>query len=106
MGELDAPKVEGEKSELSLFEDRVGQLAIKNLILCDVEDSKGGLAQAFLGELKDRLMDVAESNRGAFVVASLCKVPSKGRGSEEARQKDGQAQGIGRQRQGKRGIQG
>lgn len=74
--ELDAPKDEEDESELSLFEDRVGHLAIKNLILCDVEDSKGGLAQAFLDELKDRLMDVAQSNRGAFVVASLCKVPS------------------------------
>lgn len=72
------PTGEGKEGDLPLFEDRVGQLAIKNLILCDVEveDGKGGLAKAFFEKLQDRLMEIAQSNRGAFVVAALCKVPS------------------------------
>lgn len=73
--------VETEGDELSLFEDRVGHLAIKNLILCDVEDSEDrkdgeSIAKEFFDKLKDRLADIATSNRGAFVVAALCKVPS------------------------------
>ena len=34
-----------------------------------------GVARVFLDKLKDRLLEVAQSNRGAFVVAALCKVP-------------------------------
>ncbi|CAB9516634.1 Pumilio homolog 3 [Seminavis robusta] len=62
--------------EGSLYEDRVGHLAIKNLILCDVEEEEPLLAKAFCDKLKDQLMEIAKSNRGAFVVAALCKIPS------------------------------
>lgn len=60
----------------NLFEDRDGHLAIKNLILMDVEESPTLFAEAFSSRLAGRLFEVASSNRGAFVVASLCKVPS------------------------------
>jgi len=63
-----------------LFEDRIGQLAIKNLILTDAEPDEKGcealFAQSFVKLLCDKnlLADVGTSNRGAFVLASLCKV--------------------------------
>ena len=65
----------------SLFEDRVGHLAVKNLILCDVEidnskDQAGLVSAAIFNKLKNRLLEVAGSNRGAFVLSALCKVPS------------------------------
>lgn len=61
-----------------VFEDRVGHLAIKNLILCDVEDeddSSPNFASSLFHKLNDRLVEVAESNRGAFVLSALAKVP-------------------------------
>ena len=68
----------GEEGDLSLFEDRVGHLAMKNLILCDVEGGDSGrksLAREFFTKMQDRLLDVAKSNRGAFVLAAMCAVP-------------------------------
>ena len=65
-----------EQHDDNLFEDRVGHLAIKNLILADVENDSGTLlSKAFFNKFQGRLVDVAKSNRGAFVVAALCKVP-------------------------------
>lgn len=60
-------------AEESLFEDKVGHLAIKNLLLCDVDDEKALLATAFLKKMQSRFMDVAKSNRGAFVLTALLK---------------------------------
>jgi pumilio family protein 6 len=60
--------------ENSLFEDPIGHLAIKNLLLCDVDDQKAMFATAFYEKMHSRLMDVAKSNRGAFVLTALLKV--------------------------------
>ena len=51
-------------------------MAIKNLILSDVERETPLFSAKFLDRLGENLMDVAKSNRGAFVVSSLFKVPS------------------------------
>jgi hypothetical protein len=69
-----------------LLEDRSGHLAVKNLILTDAAasgDEDVG-ADSFSSELFERfshdgrnaILDMATSNRGAFVAAALCKVPS------------------------------
>ena len=71
----------------SLLEDRDGHLAIKNLILVDVAAKtternqstcdEGCFSAQFLARFKGKLVNiVAKSNRGAFVVAALCKVPT------------------------------
>ena len=62
--------------EVTIFEDPTGHLAIKNLILSDVERENPLFSAKFLDRLGENLMDVAKSNRGAFVVSSLFKVPS------------------------------
>ena len=70
-----------DEKEVSLFEDPVGHLVIKHLILVDStidssDDDKPTFSKAFMEELGDQLMDVANSNRGAFVVSALLKVSS------------------------------
>ena len=40
------------------------------------DDDKPTFSKAFMEELGDQLMDVANSNRGAFVVSALLKVSS------------------------------
>jgi pumilio homology domain family member 6 len=85
---------------MPLLEDRIGHLAIKNLLLFDAafttttttksDNEKNDntttttespstpllFATQFLDRLGECLMDIAQANRGAFVVAALCKVPS------------------------------
>lgn len=76
---------DGEDEEvLSLFEDPVGHLTIKNVILCDVDfettkglPQNGGLfAESFLKKFGSSLVDVGKTSRGAFVLAALLKVES------------------------------
>lgn len=62
--------------EESLFEDPVGHRVIKNLILCDADREEPLFSNKFFEIFSDRLLEVASSNRGAFVVAALVKVPS------------------------------
>jgi len=72
-----------DKSRIApIFEDITGHRALKNLILLDAaalgsgDDDQGEcFASQFLSRFESRLMTVADSNRGAFVVASLCQVP-------------------------------
>jgi pumilio homology domain family member 6 len=68
-----------DETALFLFEDFTGHLAIKNLILADASDNvqrKVVFASDFLTAFESQLMDICNSNRGAFVVAALCEVPS------------------------------
>jgi len=58
----------------TLYEDPVGHLAVKNLLLCDVDDDKALFATAFYDKTRSRLMEIAKSNRGAFVLTALLKV--------------------------------
>lgn len=60
----------------NLFEDFTGHLAVKNLILADEKSKTAVFGSEFLDAFSSQLMDIAKSNRGAFVVAALCKVPS------------------------------
>jgi pumilio family protein 6 len=67
--------------QVKLFEDRDGHLAVKNLLLVDKllqsgsEKSENTFAVVFCDRLGDRLLEVAKTNRGAFIVTALCKVP-------------------------------
>ena len=69
-----------DEQKFSLFEDPIGHLVIKNIILVDAandsDDDKTTFSKEFVKQLGGRLLDVAKSNRGAFVVSSLLKVPS------------------------------
>jgi pumilio family protein 6 len=74
-----ASSKDGEDKRLSLFEDFTGHLAVKNLILADVSQTSQDntlFASAFLKAFDSQLMDICKSNRGAFVVTALCKIPS------------------------------
>ena len=64
------------EESIDLFEDPVAHRSIKNLILCDVESDKPFVSKLLVDRLGKRLLDVAESNRGAFVAGALLKVPS------------------------------
>jgi pumilio family protein 6 len=64
-----------DEKKFTLFEDPVGHRAVKNIFLCDASSEEPAFSKAFVDRLGDRLMDVAKSNRGAFVVAALLKVP-------------------------------
>jgi pumilio family protein 6 len=63
-------------AQFSIYEDPIGHRALKNLILCDAEREVPLFSKSLVDRLGDRLADMAKSNRGAFVVAALFKVPS------------------------------
>lgn len=66
-------------SSQSLFEDKCGHLAIKHLILSDVALENRGepcLSSKFAEVFEARFMDICQTNRGAFVISALLKVPS------------------------------
>ena len=82
----DDDTAEGVSSSVSIFEHVIGHRAIKNIILEDADDAhaehninkvrqrEDSFASQFVARFGDRLMtEVAKSNRGAFVVAALCK---------------------------------
>ena len=65
---------------LSMFEDPVGHLTLKNIFLSesknnndddDEDDDEPTLARAFYSKFQTRLGELATSNRGAFVLAAL-----------------------------------
>jgi len=68
----------GEDSNLSLFEHPVGHLALKHVILDESRtasvQSDVTLSKLLLEKFKGSLMQIASSNRGAFVVGALVKV--------------------------------
>jgi pumilio family protein 6 len=71
---LEKDAVKGDEAEMSLFEDPNGHLAVKNLLLVDATSEEAPLASEFVKGLKGKLMDVAKTNRGAFVVSALLKI--------------------------------
>ena len=64
------------EASLDIFEDPIGHRSIKNLILCDVESEKPFFSKVLVDRLGKSLLEIAESNRGAFVAGALFKVPS------------------------------
>jgi pumilio family protein 6 len=64
------------EGSIDIFEDAIAHRSIKNLILCDAESDKPLVSKLLVDRLGARLLDVAESNRGAFVAGALLKVPS------------------------------
>jgi pumilio family protein 6 len=68
----------------NLFEDIVGHRIIKNMILSDKERKEPVFSNCFFEAFSDSLANVVQSNRGAFVVSALLKVPSvKGKTSKK-----------------------
>jgi len=77
---------ESEEHKLSIFEDVVGHRFVKNLLLMECDEAKGlkkrnyknvdgfSFASIFYSKFKGRLMLIASSSRGAFVVASLARI--------------------------------
>ena len=75
----------GDDGNLSIFEDRTGQLALKHLLLDEAEqssdddneeddDDRASLAAALQSTFSGKLVQIASSNRGCFVLVSLLKV--------------------------------
>lgn len=67
--------------ELSILEDINGHRTIKNILVLDSSMTQTrkntlekGFATQFLARFESRLMKVAQSNRGAFIVTTLCQV--------------------------------
>jgi pumilio homology domain family member 6 len=58
----------------SVFEDPIGHRTIKNIILHDSASATPFFSNALVERIGERLVEVAESNRGAFVAGSLLKV--------------------------------
>lgn len=69
-------KESDEEASLSIFEHPIGHLAVKHLFLDESQNDYGGaiLSKAIVKKFKGCLMEIASSNRGAFVVAALAKV--------------------------------
>jgi len=81
--------MDGKSGELSIFEDRTGQLALKHLLLDEAghksddqeeEEDDGADRASFAAALQStfsgKLVQIASSNRGCFVLVSLLKVES------------------------------
>mmetsp|Transcript_10880 Transcript_10880/g.23130 ORF Transcript_10880/g.23130 Transcript_10880/m.23130 type:complete len:593 (-) Transcript_10880:1408-3186(-) len=64
------------EASIDIFEDPIAHRSIKSLILCDAESEKTYISTSFVGRLGGKLLEIAESNRGAFVAAALFKVPN------------------------------
>ena len=62
------------ESSIDIFEDPVAHRSIKNLILCDAESKNPFVSKVLVDRLGKRLLEIAESNRGAFVAGALFKV--------------------------------
>lgn len=68
---------QAENKEKNLFEDPLGHLAVKQLILEDSKAEEKLFARAFAETFASDIPKIAESNRGAFVLEALCKVGLK-----------------------------
>ena len=75
-----------EEKSLSLFEDPIAHLLIKRLINSDAEnESKEDddtstepiFSSTFAKKYKGRLMEIASTNRGAFILAALAKIKNE-----------------------------
>jgi len=82
---IDSMKDEGstensESQKYSILEDPIGHLTLKHLFLSeaksDEDDDEESLARMFLSKFKNKLGDLASTNRGAFVLSALIQVPS------------------------------
>jgi len=77
---------EGEGEDLSIFEQPLGQLSIKNIILLDGKDSsnENTVTKALYTKYKGALIDdIGASNRGAFVLAAMVESDDSGAVSKE-----------------------
>ena len=63
--------------EKNIFEDPLGHLAVKQLILEDADAKKKVFAEAFVSSFGSDLQKIGSTNRGAFVLVALCKVGMK-----------------------------
>jgi pumilio family protein 6 len=63
--------------ENNIFEDPLGHLAIKQLLLEDSKSEHKLFAKAFASSFESQLDVIADSNRGAFVLEALCRAGFK-----------------------------
>lgn len=85
----------------SLFEHKVGHHSIKSLLQCD-QEGDASFAHAFVEQLKGHYMDIAKSNRGAFVLTALCEVTAvKDQVSKELREHKKKLLAYTKKKQGK-----
>ena len=63
------------RQESSIMEDFHGHLSIKNIVLSDVGNPDALFSSMFIEAFGD-LIKVCETNRGAFIVEALCKIPT------------------------------
>jgi pumilio homology domain family member 6 len=64
----------GLAADSNLFEDVVAHRAIKSMIISDEAREDPVFTAAFFDAFADKLSDVVQSNRGAFVISALLKV--------------------------------
>lgn len=82
IAEACAVSTEGGTKDLSMFEDPMGHLAIKHMLLDEAEPSGDGdedderisLASSLLSHFGGKLPEIAASNRGCFVLVAMLKV--------------------------------
>jgi pumilio family protein 6 len=70
---------DGDTHSRSLFEDPVAHHSVKNLLAVDANRAHTdgiSFAKEFYNKLGDRFPQIGSSNRGAFVVTALVKVPT------------------------------
>ncbi|GAX12303.1 pumilio homology domain family member 6 [Fistulifera solaris] len=68
--------IEACRQESSILDDFHGHLSIKNIVLSDVGDSEALFSSMFIEAFSDDLTEICETNRGAFIVEALYKVPT------------------------------
>jgi pumilio homology domain family member 6 len=75
--ELYKENPQNEEKLASLFDDAVAHRAIKTLVLHDAEsDSESVFTKALISLPDDSFLDLMNTNRGAFVLSTMFKVPA------------------------------
>jgi hypothetical protein len=75
--ELYKENPQNEEKLASLFDDAVAHRAVKTLVLHDAEsDSESVFTKALISLPDDSFLDLMNTNRGAFVLSTMFKVPA------------------------------
>lgn len=68
-----ACQMDGDDKQGDIFEDPIGHLAVKQLLLADSESQTKPFAKEFISTFETELKNIGKTNRGAFVLVALCK---------------------------------
>lgn len=74
--------------QTNMFEDPLGHLALKHLLLADSEAKTKPFADGFAEAFESDLKNIGKTNRGAFVLVALCKAGRKGKVKEKLKVAD------------------